>query len=637
MGPVEVRSPANVELDSVASSSMGAWLVGLGLRHVRVHASLFASVLVGVVCLGACGVWAGSAQAAPDRSQQFPRDLGSIDAVGRAIHVRVSPSRRLRVVVPGVVTITGPRRAFATRGVMVVRRSRAKVQQRLGVRAAGAGIDVSFRRTRLRKPLTLIYRVGALPRGHVARAMHVANNGEWDVKPARRVGSRGLRIRTMSFSSLVPAWLDPERWGSNLMQWGSNTANWVASGVGGRTPPLSNCGPQAPGWFSFEKTSDLVHVCTIDNAGRAEIQLKSNRGLSQLVRIPGNPAYVFVENLPDWLRGKLPWDTNKEVVLGPGQRMTVGYNRPTSDVSGQFVINPYAARAQLDNIARSVLDLVAGLDAVPATAFVAYAWTQCATDLQATFSESPLSTDVTLGKASCLITSLKKLAEDPDRARQIMTSLGASNSEADDLLRKADRLKKAAKAFGVLEQVKSHAIQSVDESLRALVKDGNDTVPIRMTAPTPLGGVTGPLTPNGLGVMRVGMTVAEAEQATGADFMPGGSPDGVCYFGGPQGRVVLVTGSDSRIDVFSVDSVSGIGTDRGVRVGDSLERVRQLYAGQLDESRLNDEVGQGVDLLHTPPEPALKDFAVGFGVVNGKVNFMSSGQASSVPSEEYCA
>ena len=391
----------------------------------------------------------------------------------------------MRVLVPGVVTITGPRGAFTKRGVVVVRRTRTRVNRGRGVRLAGTGVDVSLRRTRLRKPLTLTYRVGRVPRGHVARAMHVADNGEWEVKPARRVGRRGLRIRTKSFSKLVPAWLNTKQWASNLKQWGSNTAGWVASGVGGRTPPLSNCGPPAPAWFSYDKRSDLVHVCSIDNGGRAEIQIKSNRGLSQLVRIPGNPAYVYIENLPGWLRRMQPWDTNKEVVLGPGQRMTVGYDRPASDVAGQFVINPYAARAQLDNIVRSVLDLIAGIEAIPATALVAYAWTQCATDLQLSLSEAPVDPEVTLGKAGCMITSLRKLAEDTDRALQIIAALGGNKGEADALFRQADRLIKAVKAFGVFEQVKSHAVASVDESLRALVKNGNDTIGISITAADP--------------------------------------------------------------------------------------------------------------------------------------------------------
>lgn len=395
----------------------------------------------------------------------------------------VSPRRPLRVIVRGVVTVTGPRGAFTRRGTVVLRRSRARVIGGIGVRAAGVGMDVSFRGTRLRKPLSLTYHVGRQPRGHVPHAMRVTATGDWNLLRAKRVGPSRVRVRTTSFSRIVPAWLNARQWASNLEQWAGNAGDWVASGAGGRTTPLTSCGAAAPDWFTYEKLSDLVHVCSIDNAGRAEIQIKSNRGLSQLVRIPGDPAYVYIEDLPDWLRRGLWWDTNKEVILGPGQRMTVGYDRPTGDVAGQFVLNPYAARAQIDNIVRSVLDLVAGLDAIPGTALVAYAWTQCATELELSISEAPMDPEVTLGKATCMITSLRRLAEDPERALQIIIGLGGNEGDADDLFRKADRLKKAAKAFALFEQVKEHAVQSIDESMRSLFNDGNDTVRIHMTAP----------------------------------------------------------------------------------------------------------------------------------------------------------
>ena len=85
-----------------------------------------------------------------------------------------------------------------------------------------------------------------------------------------------------------PGWVDP-------------TALWrflgqkIASGIGGdRGAGLPEGSPK---WFHLNpKHSDLVHGCatTSKNEGAevAEVQIKSNRGVSLEVTVPGDPAYV---------------------------------------------------------------------------------------------------------------------------------------------------------------------------------------------------------------------------------------------------------------------------------------------------------------------------------------------------------
>jgi hypothetical protein len=90
------------------------------------------------------------------------------------------------------------------------------------------------------------------------------------------------------------------------------------------------------------------------------------------------------------------------------------------------------------------------------------------------------------------------------------------------------------------------------------------------------------LTPAGYGALRVGMTWAQARRA-----VPGlrqGELFGSCheaYTPRMPGMSAMFNGG--RLVRVSVGSPSRIATTRGIRVGDTAERVRAAYRGQFRE------------------------------------------------------
>jgi uncharacterized membrane protein len=92
------------------------------------------------------------------------------------------------------------------------------------------------------------------------------------------------------------------------------------------------------------------------------------------------------------------------------------------------------------------------------------------------------------------------------------------------------------------------------------------------------------ITARGLGPVRVGMTVAEASAALGMP-LAGADAAGECIYVRPSRELagvmfMVVNGAIARVDVSAGD----VATEEGVRVGDSSESVRELYAGRVTAS-----------------------------------------------------
>ena len=452
----------------------------------------------------------------------------SVRDVGTAAVVPVRPARALRVIVRGVVTITAGRGTFSRPGRMIIRRTRGTFGPPAALRAAGLGVHVRFSGTAPRRALTLTYATGRLPRGFRPRVAHVTADGAWSLQVARVTPGGRLQVRTRSFSSVVPAWLNPAQWLSNLQQWGHNAANWVASGTGGRTEPPSGCGANGPDWFGFDKQSDLVHVCSIDNKGRGEIQIKSNRGLSQVIHVPGEPSYVWVENLPDSLRRVLPWSKASAVVLGPGQLMTVGYARPQADTSLVFTSSIHAGWAHIDNLVRASLDV---LD-MPRDRWylvVGVAYAKCLGDVTPSIGELPIDTELGVREAFCVLDVVEEVVQDPERAVRLAAEVGLDAESRDRLLAGARGLSAIAKRTAGIGLVKDYAVRSIDDALRDLLKDGNDRIAVTMAGSGSPSAVTpGPAQPPAQG---------PAPQQPGPQPQPGAPP--------PAPRHVLVV--DNRV------------------------------------------------------------------------------------------
>jgi hypothetical protein len=96
------------------------------------------------------------------------------------------------------------------------------------------------------------------------------------------------------------------------------------------------------------------------------------------------------------------------------------------------------------------------------------------------------------------------------------------------------------------------------------------------------------LTSEGLGPLRIGMTLAEITAAAGPDSEPdavgGPEPESCDQFRparAPTGVIVMV--QEGRLTRISLDEGARVATDRGLRVGDPASRVRAAYGSALAE------------------------------------------------------
>jgi hypothetical protein len=313
----------------------------------------------------------------------------AVAATSNALSVPVTPTSAIALDVPGVGSLSAAKGAFSANGTMTVTPTAAQPPAADGIVVADFGVDVTFSDTALVQPMSL-HLVGSAKPGPNAIPVlaHRADDGKWDYRPATFGADGKITVDTQAFSLNIAGWI------SDGLNW---VGNKLASAVGGRTSPLSCSG--APSWLHLaEGHSDLVHVCAkdagLDSNGndRAEIQIKSNRGVSIEVSVPGDPQYVWVENQSDRERKPLMkyWgkDPNRTVILQPGMTMTVGYTQSINNQDIAFWVDGNTWLAFGDTVARQLLGLAAGYDKFDKTGrlFVSYLIIACGFDLQVGFT-----------------------------------------------------------------------------------------------------------------------------------------------------------------------------------------------------------------------------------------------------------
>lgn len=341
------------------------------------------AIRLGVASLVAVALFAAIAGTGSGNSHSVKAT--SPTTAGQPIRVQVDPAKALTVTVPDIGTLTAEQGSFDRPGIMTVSPARAVPPSGDGVTVTEPGVDVKFNGFKITKPLTLTLAAGVKPAaGAVPVLAHRADDGTWEYRLAS-IGTGGaVTAATNEFSFDVAGWL-------------SDAGHWIgdhlASALAGRTPPLTCSG--APGWFHVAVGhSDLVHVCAKDagkdgsGVDRAEIQIKSNRGVTVEVTVPGNPQYVWVEDQTwgerKWLMPKFGRDPNRSVLLPAGATMTIGYTQPPAPATYSFGVDGVTMLAVSDTLFRQLLGMLAGES--PQT-FVIYLEGACSTN----FTISPLT------------------------------------------------------------------------------------------------------------------------------------------------------------------------------------------------------------------------------------------------------
>jgi hypothetical protein len=142
------------------------------------------------------------------------------------------------------------------------------------------------------------------------------------------------------------------------------------------------------------------------------------------------------------------------------------------------------------------------------------------------------------------------------------------------------------------------------------------------------------VTPQGIGTIYAGMTIAEANAALDntlvipstlqeCDYVRAkNGPDGVAFMV-EQGRV-------SRVDV----TAGTVATAEGAKIGDSEERVKSLYPSlEVRPHKYTD----GHYLVVTPADANLRDYRIIFETDGGKVTRYRSGKLPAVEYVEGCS
>lgn len=158
---------------------------------------------------------------------------------------------------------------------------------------------------------------------------------------------------------------------------------------------------------------------------------------------------------------------------------------------------------------------------------------------------------------------------------------------------------------------------------------------------------------DGIGSIRVGMTIAEAEKASGMRLYEPGrfrASEG-CYYVQPQSQspkiaFMVFSGSSSqrmnratdRIVRIDIDRDSPMRTLSGIGVGASEAQVKATYAGRIKVSE-HPYTGRngGKYLTYQPQHLADQRYSLIFETLNGKVVQFRSGFADAVAQIEGCA
>jgi len=144
---------------------------------------------------------------------------------------------------------------------------------------------------------------------------------------------------------------------------------------------------------------------------------------------------------------------------------------------------------------------------------------------------------------------------------------------------------------------------------------------------------------NGIGPVRVGMTVPQAAAAAGVSLVVHYAGSDNCYYLRPQDvpKDLAFMVIDNQIARVDIERESRIKTVSGAKIGDSEARIKSLYPGQIRVTN-HQYVEGGHYLTFVPKDTADKNYRLVFETgVDGQVTTFRSGKLPEVEYVEGCA
>lgn len=428
-------------------------------------------------------------------------------ATGKPVTVSVQPGAPFEVNVGGA-TLKGTATAVASAGTITVTPVKAKKNpgeiDGAMVVAVPRGVLVDLGTVELTEPLAVRIRPSSVESDQGQLLAHLDDSGRWSLLPTARDGDV-LVTATEDFSSILSVTVDVKR----LMK---PVGDFVARSFAGRSEPATCDSP--PPWAEFTGAgSGTVHACVRegkDSAGTVtELEIKSNRGTFLWVQIPSSAPrrYVWVEDQPDWVRATVskvfgaPQDT--AVLLAPGKRMTIGYDRPATSTQLEFNVS-LTTGSVLMSVATGIFSFY-GLDSTGDLVWLKAA--QCLDVVDIDLNEVMLRPHLPRDAGqfvSCVVDEMAMLWRDPRKAVKAAVDAVAPNAPLDQLQKSADGFFKLGKAFLVVQLSGVAAVvltQLMDSIVQALGADNAGTVTLLLTAPprAPATTTTAPPAPDDCG------------------------------------------------------------------------------------------------------------------------------------------
>ncbi|MDX1387531.1 MAG: hypothetical protein R3257_08075 [bacterium] len=151
---------------------------------------------------------------------------------------------------------------------------------------------------------------------------------------------------------------------------------------------------------------------------------------------------------------------------------------------------------------------------------------------------------------------------------------------------------------------------------------------------------------DGIGPVKVGMTLSQAEKAAGMKMPAIQEEMNQCTFVAPKGKsqemiFMVYKGKIVRADVppgaFD-QKPSPVKTPEGIGMGDSMAKVKKTYRGRITQQRHPyGQDGKDFYLLVKPLDPKDKDYLMIFELRSGKVTGFRAGLKGDVQAIEGCS